>query len=426
MLRFASLLCAAKSAIFVWSMGITQHRNGVANVRAVADLALIRGFIGREHCGLVPIRGHSGVQGSAEVGAVPNLFPGGVAIDELFPGGVAIDEAGAEKFEKLYGFPVPAWHGMNAVEMIDAAHENLLDVFYQIGGNFLETLPDPPYVREAVESIPLRIHQDIVLSPQMMVEPLETVLLLPAQTRYEQRGGCTETSTERRILFSPEVKGRRIGEAKPEWEILMMIAEKANPELAHLIHFDDAQSIREEIAIAVPLYKGIQNLRKQGDMVQWGGQRLFEEVDEAGSPVTRFNTDNGRASFYPIELDEKGPEGKLRLSTRRGKQFNSIVHKPVDPLNGARRDDVLVNETDAKNLNLENGDLIILRSNTGELKGRCFIAPIAEGNVQVHWPEGNVLLERGVCDPECGIPDFNTFVEIEDLSQDADILRRDE
>jgi molybdopterin-dependent oxidoreductase alpha subunit len=403
MLSFARLLHEAKSAIFVWSMGITQHRNGVANVRAIADLALTSGFIGRAHCGLVPIRGHSGVQGSAEVGAVPNLFPGGVAVDE----------AGAKSFEAFYGFAVPAWRGMNAVEMIDAAHRGQLDIFYQIGGNFLETLPDPEYVREAVERIPLRIHQDIVLSPQMLVEPLDAVLLLPAQTRYEQRGGGTETSTERRILFSPEIKGRRIGEAKPEWEIAMLIAEKAKPEIAQLIHFEDAQAIRKEIAVAVPFYAGIQNLREPGDMVQWGGQRLCEELDAEGNSVPRFKTESRLANFYPIELEEKNPEGRLRLSTRRGKQFNSIVHKQKDPLNGACREDVLMNENDANRLHLAHGDRIILRSRVGILKGRCFIAPIAEGNVQVHWPEGNVLLERGDCDPECGIPDYNTLVAIE-------------
>jgi molybdopterin-dependent oxidoreductase alpha subunit len=403
MYKFAKLLGEAKSAIFVWSMGITQHRNGVANVRAIADLALTRGFIGRKNCGLVPIRGHSGVQGSAEVGAVPNLFPGGIPVDL----------SGAEKFKTLYGFEVPDWRGINAVEMIDAAHEGLLDVFYQIGGNFLETLPDPDYVHKAIENIPLRIHQDIVLSPQMMVEPLDTVVLLPAQTRYEQRGGGTETSTERRIIFSPEIQGRRIGESKPEWEILMLIAEKARPEKASLIHFDDAQAIRNEIAKAVPSYTGIEDLRKQGDMVQWGGARLCEEIDEDGSPITRFNTESGLANFYPIEFEEKNPQGKFRLSTRRGKQFNSIVHKRVDPLNGASREDILISLADAQKLNIQNGDKITLRSEVGEWTGRCFIAPITEGNIQVHWPEGNVLLERGDTDPECGIPDYNTLVEIE-------------
>jgi molybdopterin-dependent oxidoreductase alpha subunit len=402
MLKFARMLAEAKSAIFVWSMGITQHQNGVANVRAIANLALARGFIGRPNCGLVPIRGHSGVQGGAEVGAVPNLFPGGTAVDET----------GAEKFTKLWGFDVPAWPGLNCVEMIDAAHAGDIDLFYQIGGNFLETLPDPDYVRKAVERIPVRVHQDIVLSPQMMVEPMETVILLPAETRYEQRGGGTETSTERRIYFSPEIKGRRIGEARPEWEIPTLIAERARPEMSQLIHFENGQAIRDEIARAVPDYEGIQNLKKQGDMVQWGGERLCEKIDGHGRVIPQFKTDNGKANFYPIHIEAKDDDGRLKLSTRRGKQFNSMVHQAYDPLNGARRDEVLMNEADAKKLNLKDGDGIIVRSSVGELPGRCRIVPIAEGNVQVHWPEGNILLERGIADPECGIPDYNTKVQI--------------
>jgi predicted molibdopterin-dependent oxidoreductase YjgC len=211
------MIAEAKSGVRR-SMGITQHRDGVANVRAIVDLALTRGFVGREKCGLMAIRGHSGVQGGAEVGAVPNQFPGGVAVDAN----------GAQRFSELWGFEVPGWRGMNAVEMIDAAHEGKLDVLYQVGGNFLETLPEPEYIREAVERIPIRVHQDIVLSPQMMAEPADTVVLLPAQTRYEQRGGGTETSTERRILFSPEIPGRRIGESLPEWEIPMRIAQRTD------------------------------------------------------------------------------------------------------------------------------------------------------------------------------------------------------
>jgi molybdopterin-dependent oxidoreductase alpha subunit len=402
MFEFARMLGQAKSAIFVWSMGITQHQNGVANVRAIANLALARGFIGRPNCGLVPIRGHSGVQGGAEVGAVPNFFPGGTAVDE----------AGAERFKNLWNFEVPVWKGMNCVEMIDAAHAGEIDLFYQIGGNFLETLPDPDYVREAVERIPMRVHQDIVLSPQMMVEPMDTVVLLPAETRYEQRGGGTETSTERRIYFSPEIKGRRIGEAKPEWEIPLFLAERARPEMGHLIHFDDSQAIRNEIAVAVPDYEGIQYLKKQGDMVQWGGERLCEKIDENGKVVPHFKTENGKANFYPITIEAKADDGRLMLSTRRGKQFNSIVHQDYDPLNGARRDDVLMNAADAENLSIKDGDAILVQSRVGELRGRCRIVPIAEGNIQVHWPEGNILLERGIADPECGIPDYNTRVQI--------------
>ncbi len=402
MLRFARMLAEAKTAIFVWSMGITQHQDGVSNVRAIADLALSRGFIGKPKSGLVAIRGHSGVQGGAEVGAVPNQFPGGVTVDEQ----------GATRMRELWGFDVPAKRGLNAVEMIDAAHDGKIDWFYISGGNFLETLPEPDYVRAAIERVPLRIHQDIVLSPQMMVEPGDLVLLAPAQTRYEQRGGGTETSTERRILFSPEIPGRHIGEAKAEWEIPMLIAERAKPESAHLIHFDDAQAIRNEIADVVPAYDGIQHLRKTGDQTQWGGERLCETRDADGQIAPKFSTDDGRARFSAIEIEQPSVNGKLRLSTRRGKQFNSIVHQQRDPLNGARREDILMSEVDAQRLGLNDGDAIIVRSDVGELRGRCRIAPIAPGNVQAHWPEGNVLVKRGVCDPECGIPDYNAMVEI--------------
>ena len=402
MLDFAKVIGQARSAVFVWSMGITQHRNGVENVRAIVDLALARGFVGREKCGLMPIRGHSGVQGGAEVGAVPNQFPGGLDVNE----------ENAARLSDLYGFNVPSGRGLNAVEMIDAAHDGALDLFYIIGGNFLETLPDPEYVRESLERVPVRIHQDIVLSPQMMVEPRETVILLPAQTRYEQRGGGTETSTERRILFSPEIPGHRIGEALPEWEIPMMLAEHARPDLAHLMHFEDGQAVRDEIARAVPAYEGIQNLSRQGDQVQWGGERLCEEKNVAGETVVKFNTGDGFARFSDLEITEPPASDRLRLSTRRGKQFNSIVHRDRDPLTGARRADVLMSEEDAERLGLEEGAKILLRSSSGEMTGHCRIARIRAGNVQVHWPEGNVLIERGVSDPECGIPDYNTEVEV--------------
>src|SRR5262249_28742253 len=234
---------AAETAVFVWSMGLTQHRFGVDNVTALIDLALARGMVGRERCGLMPIRGHSGVQGSAEVGAVPNALPGGAPLDE----------ASRARFERLWGSAPPAAPGLTAVEAIDAAHAGKIDVLYAMGGNFLETLPEPRFVRRALERVPLRVHQDIVLTPQMLLEPEAAhgaVVLLPARTRYEQRGGGTETSTERRIYFSPEIPGRRVGEARAEWEILMQVAEHADPRRRRLIHFDDVRQVLDELARA--------------------------------------------------------------------------------------------------------------------------------------------------------------------------------
>jgi molybdopterin-dependent oxidoreductase alpha subunit len=404
MLEFARMAAKARNAVFVWSMGITQHQFGVANVRAIADLALARGFFGREKCGLMAIRGHSGVQGGAEVGAAPNLFPGGVPVGE----------EGAPRFSEMWGFDVSAVRGMNAVEMIEAAHEDGLDLLYQVGGNFLETLPEPGYVAEAVERVPLRVHQDIILTSQMMIEPKDTVVLLPAQTRYEQPGGGTETTTERRIIFSPEIPGRRIGEARAEWEILMMLGEQGRPDRRHLIHFDDADSVRREIARAVPAYDGIQNLKQAGDQIQWGGPRLCEQTESDGKTRARFGTEDGRARFSRLQLEasESNAAGLLRLSTRRGKQFNTMTYAEVDPLNGARRSDILMNDADAARLRLIDGSPILLRNAIGEMHGYCRIAPIAPGNVQAHWPEANVLVDRRASDHECGIPDYNAVVQI--------------
>ena len=104
---------------------------------------------------------------------------------------------------------------------------------------------------------------------------------------------------------------------------------------------------------------------------------------------------------------------RLRLSTRRGKQFNSMVQEHQDALTGARRKAVLISEDDAVRLGVANGDWVVLRSDTGEMEGDVLIAPVKPGNVQVHWPEGNVLIETGVRSPEAQIPDYNTWVTIE-------------
>ena len=164
--------------------------------------------------------------------------------------------------------------------MIDAAYDGELDVLYCSGGNFLEVLPDPDYVREALGKPALRVHQDIFVTTQMLVDPAETVVLLPAQTRYEQRGGGTETTTERRIIFSPEIPGPRIGEARAEWQIFTSSPRACAPSGASRSSFASAQAIRDEIARVVPIYEGIERLRKAGDNFQYGG--LADEAVQHG------------------------------------------------------------------------------------------------------------------------------------------------
>jgi len=243
MRAFARLLVDKPRAHFVWGMGLTQHAHSVDTVRALLNAALARGLPGRPGCGVMPIRGHSGVQGGAEVGCIPT-----------------VDEKTLARWSQAWGFAAPRSAGMATVEQVAAAAEGRIDVFWIIGGNFLETLPDAGRSRAALVQPALRIHQDIALSSAMLVEPSDTVLLFPATTRYEIPGGVTETSTERRIIFSPEIPGRRIPGARPEWEVLCEVAARARPGAADRIRFAGTAAIREEIALAVPLYAGIASL----------------------------------------------------------------------------------------------------------------------------------------------------------------------
>jgi len=397
--EMAGLVREARTAVLVWSMGITQHAFGGDAVQMIVNLGLMKGWVGRDRCGLMPIRGHSGVQGGAEMGAYATAFPGGLAVDA--------DNAAA--LGRRWGFDVPATPGLTAPEMVEAAARGRLDVLYCLGGNFLRTLPDPDYVAAAMRRVPLRVHQDIIVTDQMLIDtadgPDDAVLLLPAKTRYEQDDGGTETITERRVVFSPELP-RAVGEARAEWKILRELAFAVDPVRAASIGCESGDAIRDEIARIVPSYDGIQHLRHGGDQFQYGGPHLC-----AGG---RFPTPDGKAHFRAVALPPRRRDpDTFAVSTRRGKQFNTLIYAEVDPLTGAPRDAVFMSADDAARLHLAAGDRVTLVNDHGRLAGRVFLAAIAPGNLQVHWPEGNVLVPRGPVDALGGVPDYNARVRIE-------------
>jgi molybdopterin-dependent oxidoreductase alpha subunit len=404
--RFAEAFGKARSAIIAWSMGITQHRYGSDNVRAIVNLQLARGNVGRAKTGLMPIRGHSGVQGGAEMGGMPSAYVMGIPVNEENSRRLAQPE--------FWGFEPPAWKGLTCAAMILAAERGEIHALWQSGGNFIDTLPEPERVRKAVGNIRLRIHQDIMISSNMLVDPADTVLLLPSRTRYEQRGGGTETSTERRVIFSPEIPGPRPGEARDEWEIPVLVALRADSaRAAKIFPWKDTQDIREEIDRVCPTYKGIGKLKKKGDQFQYGGPRLLAD---------RFLTADGKGHFSPVGLpEEKVPDGQFLLATRRGKQFNSLIHGETDPLTGATRDAILMSWEDAVRLGLQDGDSIMLRNDRGEFRGRVKIDRIKPGCIQGHWPEVNVLVPAGCLDPS-GVPDYNAVVEVVPARQKVRVM----
>src|SRR5262245_50804254 len=153
MREFAELIRDAKTAVLVWSMGITQHVFGGDTVQMILNLGLAKGFVGREKCGLMPIRGHSSVQGGAEMGAYSTAFPGGKPITP----------ENAAALSGAYGFDIPDWVGLTTPHMVEACGAGEMGLLYCLGGNLMHTLPEPEYVRSALARVPVRVHQDIIL-----------------------------------------------------------------------------------------------------------------------------------------------------------------------------------------------------------------------------------------------------------------------
>ncbi len=404
--EFVDEIARAEKMVLVWSMGITQHKNGADTVRAIANLGLLREAIGRPGTGLMPIRGHSGVQGGAEMGAYASAFPGGLPIDAT----------NARRFSQEWGFDVPDRPGLPTATMLEAAGRGEIDALWCSGGNFLETMPEPARIERALARIPLRVHCDIVVTSQMLVDPAPaagadaTVWLLPVRTRYEQKDGGTETSTERRVIYSPHVPGHDVGDARSEWELLLDLARAVDPARYSRVHFESGAAIRADIARAVPAYRGIETLSKQGDQFQWGGARLCTDRE--------FPTADGKAHFAVVTADAPSEScadatPRFVIATRRGKQFNSMVQADRDPLTGAMRDHVFISPRDAARLGLSTDDPIVLRSSTGEYRGRAFVAEVTDGTLQGHWPEVNGLIRSGVVDEDGGVPDYNAVVTVE-------------
>lgn len=393
MAEFARLYGQARTAVLLWSMGLTQHEFGTQNVTAVCNLALARGMVGRPRCGLMPIRGHSGVQGGGECGISPVKFAGGLAVN--------LDNAA--RLSEAWGHRVPAEPGKMFGELLAHSHAYGLDLLYLVGGNLYETMPDPEFMAEACRGVQLRVHQDVMLNTGTLLEGPE-VLVLPAQTRYETEGGGTSTSTERRIRFSPHIPGHVVGQARAEWWIPTEIARRLFP---HVRPFADPADVRAEMGKLMPMYAGIESLAKEGDWIQWGGPRLFSDGTFPKMP-------QGQARFVPMALPTVAvPEGHLYLTTRRGKQFNSLTYGGSDPLVGARRDDVfLMHESDARERDLRDGQAIAVHSAIARLSGRLRIADVAPGTIVGYWPRANRLIV-GRYDPVSGQPDYNCAVRVE-------------
>jgi anaerobic selenocysteine-containing dehydrogenase len=196
-----------------------------------------------------------------------------------------------------------------------------------------------------------------------------------------------------------------LGEARSEWRIFAELASRVRPDLVDRFAWSDNQALRREIGELVEMYAGIEQLSERRDQIQYGGRHLCRDGV--------FPLPGGRAKFSVVQVapPDLGPD-EFFCSTRRGKQFNSMVQRHVDPLTGAARDEVFISREDLARVGLAEGARVRLRSPGGSVVGRLKVAPMRPGNLEVHWPEGNALLGTGL-DPDSMEPDYNALVTIE-------------
>ncbi|HZR81239.1 MAG TPA: FdhF/YdeP family oxidoreductase [Candidatus Binatia bacterium] len=383
--RAVELLAASRATVFAWAMGITQHAHGVANVQAIVNLALARGMVGRPGAGLLPIRGHSNVQGVGSVGVSP-----------------ALKEEFARRLESLYGVSLPAAPGLHTLASVEAAGRGEIDVALLLGGNLFAATPDRAWAGPALRRIGTTIYVATKLNEGHVHGRGRTCLVLPALARDEERQCTTQESMFNYVRLSDGGAPPPTSEVVAETEIIATIAGRVLP--AGPVDFGalrDHAAIRAAIAAVVPGYDAIGEI-----------DRTRAEFEIAGRTIHRpaFATSSGKARAAPTAVpDFPLADGELRLMTIRSEgQFNTVVYEEEDVYRGnERRDVVMMNEQDATARGLARDRRVVVSNATGALNAVVRFAPLPAGNVAMYYPEANVLVPRR-SDPDSATPEFKS------------------
>ena len=390
----ARLFAEAESAIVTYSMGITQHTTGTDNVKSLANIVMLTGNIGRQGTGLSPLRGQNNVQGACDMGALPNVYPGYQSVD---------NPEIQEKFESAWGCKLNDKPGLTTTLMTDAMYEGRIKTMYVVGENPLMSEPHLNHAREAMERLEFLVVQDIF--------PTETALMadaiLPAAVFAEKNG--TYTNTERRIQ-----KLRKAidppGEAKPDWVIVSMLAER----MGHSFGFKSTAEIMDEIVSLTPSYGGIDYHRLDTGGLQWP----CPNRDHPGTPLLHKDLfTRGKGKFHAVEYkppaESTSEEYPLILTTGR-----ILEHWHTGSM--SRRSDVLdtlqpngmidIHPDDALKLGITDGDKVAVSSARGRIETRAHITDKAAPGVvymAFHWSEAPAnILTNPALDPSAKIPEF--------------------
>jgi len=381
----------SKNAVFSWTMGITHHLHGVENVEAISNLALLRGMVGRKNAGLMPIRGHSNVQGMGSVGVTPELKKA------IFDG-----------LQNHFKIQLPTGKGMDTMACMESAHKGNTKFALCLGGNLWGSNPDAKHASKAMGKLESLVYLSTTLNTGHAWGLAEETLILPVLARDEEPQATTQESMFSYVRLSEGGPPRHEG-PKSEVEVISRIASEVLGDKGPIPwkELESTRRIRETIGAVIPGLEKMSQIDQTKKEFQIGG-RTFHEP--------KFPTPNGKAKLIVHELPTlNSSDGKLRLMTLRSEgQFNTVVYEDDDLYRGIEgRDVVLLHSEDISSYGFKEGDRIRIKSEAGEMTAKLVaFDKIRSGNCAMYYPEANIIVPRHI-DPQSKTPAFkNTLVEL--------------
>ena len=372
---------------------IAEHTEGfedfLQTVQATSwnEIVIQSGMVGRAHAGVMPIRGHSNVQGLGTVGVTPVL-----------------KQNMLERFEKQLGIKPPTSPGFDTMACMDAAHAGSMDFALCLGGNLYGSNPNSKRAFDAIRKLKTLVYFSTTLNTGHAWGTGEETFILPVLPRDEEQQATTQESMFSYVRLSDGGPTRH-GNVRSEVSILAEIGRQIFPNDKRLdwSKMQSHAAIRELIADLIPGYEELKLI-----------DATKQEFHVPGRSVDhyQFPTASGKAKFHATQLPEQNlSPGQLRLMTMRSEgQFNSVVYDEEDLYRGQeRRDVILMNAADIKQLGLHPEQRIKIKSDTGEMRYilvREF--DIRAGNVAMYYPESNVLIPSTV-DPLSKTPAFKSI-----------------
>ncbi len=378
-----------------YTMGITQHAHGTDNVFSIANLALMTGNLGKESAGVNPLRGQNNVQGSTDMGCIPNNYPGyqRVTIPEI-----------KTKFEALWNAKLSDKEGMTATDMLPAAEKGIIKALYIMGENPVISDPDMTHTIKAFKALDFLVVQDIFMTETAALADV----VLPATVFAEKSG--TFTNTERRVQRVRKAVNPP-GQAREDSQIILELSKRMN----YPMEYRTTEEVFLEIGKAWQAMAGMTYARIDERGLQWP----CPTQDHPGTPYLfkgGFPRGKGRLTTvtYKPSVEQTDKEFPFILTTGRllFQYHTGGMTRRVKPINAVSPEAYIeINPVDAQALAIEEGSKVKVSSRRGSITVKALISKRpAKGVVFVpfHFKEAaaNVLTSSTSLDPVAKIPSF--------------------